>query len=420
MPDTVIHVSSVAGSPLLDSAGERLGQVQDVVARLDTGDALPPVTGVVARIAGRDLFVLIERIEQLGPHDVRTSTTKLDLAQFDRRPGEILLRSDVLDRKLINVGTARLVTAHEVEVVSDDGVWRVAGIDPSFRPRLWRLLPRRFRGHDSEHRQFIPWGELEPFVGHVPTSRLKLASRRLARLHPAQIADLVEAASHQEGEEILEAVGEDKELEADVFEEMDDEHQVEFLRERSDEEAAALLARMASDDAADLLLQIDQDRRLPILNLLPPAKQRKIRSVLGYNPSTAGGLMDPDFVSVPADATAGEALAKVRATGVGQQQGSIVCVLGDAETLMGALSLIDLIRVEPDEQVRNVIDQSPIPTVPAEADVPEVATLMSDYNLIAMPVVDGDGKPVGVIAVDDVLELLVPEEWRRRAGVARD
>ena len=113
------------------------------------------------------------------------------------------------------------------------------GIDPSLRPRLWRLLPRRFRGHDTEHRQFVAWRDIEPFVGHVPTSRLKLAARRLARLHPAQIADLVEAASHEEGEEILEAVGQDKELEADVFEELDDEHQVEFLRERSDEEAAA-------------------------------------------------------------------------------------------------------------------------------------------------------------------------------------
>ena len=109
----------------------------------------------------------------------------------------------------------------------------------------------------------MPWPELEPFVGHVPTSRLRLAHRRIAHLHPAQIADLVEAASHEEGEEILEAVGQDKELEADVFEELDDEHQLEFLDERSDQEVAAVLARMASDDAADLLLEIEQDRRLP-------------------------------------------------------------------------------------------------------------------------------------------------------------
>ena len=180
-----------------------------------------------------------------------------------------------------------------------------------------------------------------------------------------------------------------------------------------------MLSRMASDDAADLLLEIDQDRRLPILDLLPPAKQRKIRSLLGYNPSTAGGIMNPDFVSVGADATVGDALAAVRATELGQQPGSIVCVLGDHATLLGALSLTDLVRVDPQERASKLIENTPIPTVSAEADIPEVATLMSDYNLIAMPVLDGDGKPVGVISVDDVLELLIPEEWRWRAGAAR-
>jgi CBS domain-containing protein len=417
MPEKVVHLSSLAGSPLLDSAGERLGKVEDVIARIG-GDGLPPVVGLKARIGGREMFVPIDRVDQIEPYAARTATTKLNLAQFDRRPGELLLRSDVLDRSMINVDTAKLITAHEVELVCQDGAWRVAGIDPSLRPRLWRFLPRRFRGHDSEHRQFVAWSEMEPFVGHVPTSRLKLAHRRLARLHPAQLADLVEAASHEEGEEILEAVGQDKELEADVFEEMDDEHQVEFLRERTDVEAAALLARMASDDAADLLLEIDQERRLPILNLLPAAKQRKIRSLLGHNPSTAGGMMNPDFVSVGVDAHVGDALARVRETDLGPQQVSTVCVVTPDGTLAGALSLADLVRADPQSAVCEMGD-TPTPTVATDADLPEVARLMTDYNLIAMPVVDGEGKPVGLIAVDDVLELLLPDEWRRRAGMAR-
>jgi CBS domain-containing protein len=418
MPEQVIHVSSVAGSPLLDSAGERLGRVEDLVARLDLGDGNPPVIGLKARIGGRELFVPIDRVERLERAAARTATTKLNLAQFERRPGEVLLRADVLDRSLINVTTARLVTAREVELVCEDGRWRVAGIDPSFRARLWRLLPRRFRGHDTEHIQFVAWQDMEAFVGHVPTSRLKLAHRRIARLHPAQIADLVEAASHEEGEEILEAVGQDKELEADVFEELDDEHQVEFLRERSDKEAADVLARMASDDAADLLLELDQDRRLPILNLLPAAKQKKIRNLLGHNPSTAGGLMNPDFISVPADGTVGQALTRVRASELSPQQLMIVCVLDDAGALVGAVSLPELLRADQEEVVSGLIE-APTPTVAAEADLPEVARVMTDYNLIALPVLDGDSKLVGVIGFDDVLELLLPEEWRRRAGTAR-
>ena len=419
MAESIVHLSSLAGSPLLDSAGERLGRVEDVVARLDLGGRRPPVVGLKARIGGRELFVPIDRVEGLEPAAARTSTTKLNLAQFERRPGEVLLRSDVLDHSLINVNTARLVRAREVELVCDQGTWRLAGIDPSIRPRLWRLFPRSFRGHDTEHRKFVAWGDLEPFVGHVPTSRLKLGAPRLRRLHPAQIADLVEAASHEEGEEILEAVRNDKEFEADVFEELDDEHQVEFLRDRSDEDVAAVLSRMASDDAADLLLEIEQDRRIPVLNLLPAAKQHKIRGLLGHNPATAGGLMNPDFVSVMDDAPVSEAVARVRVSELGPQQTSIVCVVDDAGVFLGAVSLHELIRADGAERLSELIE-SPTPTVAAETDLPEVARLMTDYNLTAMPVLDSGGRPVGIIAVDDVLELLLPEEWRRRAGAARD
>jgi CBS domain-containing protein/sporulation protein YlmC with PRC-barrel domain len=418
MPEPVVHLSSIAGSPLLDSAGERLGRVEDVVARLDGGDALPLVIGLKARIGGRELFVPISRVARLEPAAARLATTKVNLAQFERRPGEVVLRGDLLDRSLINVSTASLVRAREVELVCDDGIWRVAGVDPGLRPRLWRLLPRRFRGHDAEHRRFIAWDEMEPLVGHVTGSRLKLAPRRLARLHPAQIADLVEAASHEEGEEILEAVGEDKELEADVFEELDDEHQVEFLRSRSDAEVAEVLGRMASDDAADLLLEFEQERRLPILNLLPAPKQLKLKGLLDHNPETASGLMNPDFVAVPKGSSASEAIARVKISELGTQQVSTVCVIDDSGVLVGTVSLPELIRATPEEIVSALIEAS-TPTVTADADLPAVALLMTDFNLTAMPVIDGDGRPVGLVAVDDVLERLLPEEWRRRAGVAR-
>ncbi|HEX8977499.1 MAG TPA: CBS domain-containing protein [Solirubrobacteraceae bacterium] len=418
MPDEIVHLSTVAGSPLVDSAGERLGRVSDIVARLDSGEPLPPVIGLKARIGGREMFVPASRVEQLGPDAARTNTTKLNLAQFERRPGEVLLAGDVLDRSLINVNTAKLVTAREVDLVCQDGVWRVAGVDPTVRARFRRFLPRGSRQHDAEHDQFVPWADMEAFVGHVPSSRLKLASRRLARLHPAQIADLVEAASHEEGEEILQAVGADKELEADVFEELDDEHQVEFLRERSDEQVAQVLGRMESDDAADLLLEIQQERRLPILNLLPAPKQRKVKGLLGHNPSTAGGLMNPDFVSMPAGASVESTLERVRDSALGLPQIATVCVVDDRGALIDAVSLSELVRAQPHQALSELTD-SQLPTVLPEADLPEVARLMADYDLVAMPVVDHSGVPVGLIAVDDVLELLLPEEWRRRAGVAR-
>ncbi len=419
MSETVLHLSSLVGSPLLDSSGERLGRVEDLIVRLDLGDRLPPVTGLKARIGGREMFVPADRIARLEPEAARTSTTKLNLAQFERRPGEVLLRSDVLGRSMINVATARLVKARDVELQYEAGAWRVARIDTSLGVGIRRLLPRRFRSREARHAQSVPWTETEPFVGHVPTSRLRLASRRLARLHPAQIADLVEAASHEEGEEILEAVGHDKELEADVFEELDDEHQVEFLRERSDEEVAAVLARMASDDAADLLLEIEQDRRIPVLNLLPPAKQLKIKRLLGYNPSTAGGLMNPDFASLPADATIGQALARVRASELAPGQLLTLWVIDEQGHLAGGVYASELLCAPEHATVRSLIETA-VPAVSPETDLPEVARLMADFNLLAIPVIDRDETPIGVVAVDDVIELLLPEEWRRRAGAARD
>jgi CBS domain-containing protein/sporulation protein YlmC with PRC-barrel domain len=418
MPDAVLHLSSLVGSPLLDSSGERLGRVEDVIVRLDTGEELPPVTGLKARIGGREAFVPIDRVPALEQGAARTSTTKLNLGQFERREGEVLLRADVLGRSLINVTTARLVSAREIDLVCQAGTWRVAGIDPSFRAGLRRFLPRKFRGHDDDHDQFVAWSETEAFVGHVPTSRLRLASRRLARLHPAQIADLVEAASHDEGEEILQAVRHDRELEADVFEELDDEHQVEFLRDRSDAEAAEVLTRMDSDDGADLLLEIPQDRRIPILNLVPAGKQLKIKRLLGYNPSTAGGLMNPDFATLQADATVGEALEVVRRSELSADRLLTLWVVGTDGELSGAVLASELMRAPLNESVSSLIETA-VPKISPDTELPEVARLMADFDLLAIAVIDGEERPIGVVAVDDVVEMLLPDEWRRRAGLAR-
>jgi CBS domain-containing protein len=416
MPEDVLHLSPLVGSPLLDSTGERLGRVEDLIARLDGEDGLPPVTGLKARIGGRELFVPADRIARLDENAAHTSTTKLNLAQFERRPGEVLLRADLLGRSVINVATARLVKASEVILECEAGTWRVAGIDSS--GRLRRFLPWLSSHREDDEAQFVPWSQIELFVAHVPTSRLRLASRRLTRLHPAQIADLVEAASHDEGEEILQAVGHNKELEADVFEELDDEHQVEFLQQRSDAEVAGVLARMASDDAADLLLGIEQDRRIPVLNLLPAAKQLKIKRLLGYNPSTAGGLMNPDFASVPADATVAEALARMRQSELAPSQLLTLWVTDAGGHLLGGVFASELVLASERAPVASLIETA-VPTVSPETELPEVARLMADFNLVAIPVVDADEQPIGVVAIDDVVDLLLPDEWRRRAGLAR-
>jgi CBS domain-containing protein len=414
-----VHLSTILRSPLLDRAGERLGRVEDLIVRLADG-GYPPVTGLKARIGGRDLFVPTDRIATLEPGAVRLSGEKLSLGRFERRAGEVLLGQDVLGRKLVNVEAEppSLVTAHEIELACIDGWWRVVGVDPNTRAQLRRLLPRPLKGRLAD-RPFLDWTDLEPFVGHIPTARLRFSHRKLANLHPAEIADLVEAASHDEGEELIEAVGQDRELEADVFEELDEHHQLEFIRERPDPQVAAVIARMAADDAADLIVEIEQERRARILALLPPAQRLQIEALLGYNPSTAGGLMSPEFISLAEHETAAAAIERVRSSEIAPETLTTI-LLSDAEgKLSGSLAVVTVLRAAPQSTLASLAEHEPV-SVHTDADLPEVARTMTDYNLVMLAVVDEHERVVGVVTVDDVLELTLPSGWRRRFGLVRD
>src|ERR1700680_2155768 len=211
----------------------------------------------------------------------------------------------------MDMARGRIVQAHALVLAHIDDGWRLLGVDRSPRAMLRRLVPRRARP-DLRRHAVLDWKDVQPFVGHVPTAKLLMPLQRLRRLHPAQIADLVEGALHEEGEEIIHAVESDVELTADVFEELDTVHQLEFLKSRSNEEAAKVLDRMAPDDAADLLAEFEQERRLPVLNLMSANQQHKLRKLLQYHPTTAGGMMNPDFVAVVRGTSAADALESVR------------------------------------------------------------------------------------------------------------
>jgi CBS domain-containing protein len=409
----VVHLSLVASGDLLDRSGARLGRVDDLIVRLGEG-GYPPVTGLLASVAGRQVFVPAEEVAELEHGRVGLRSVRLDLRPFERRPQEVLLKKDVLDRQLINVDGARLVRANEIELARLEGWYRVVGVDVGPRGLLRRLVPRALADNVATG-GFLDWASVEPFTGHVPTVRLRVPHPKLARLHPAQLADLVEQASHHEGEEILGAVGGDPELEADVFEELEPQHQLEFLEDRSDEEIAEVLARMESDDAADLVLELPEERREEVVRLLPLVQRRKVRALLGHDPATAGGLMSPEFVCVYSQARPAEVLERVRASRTSAEALAWVYVMNTHQRLNGAIALVDLVRADPDLPLGETAE--PPRSVRPEADLEEVARLMTDYDLTVVPVVDEQERLVGVVTVDDVLELMLPKSWRRQFGL---
>jgi CBS domain-containing protein len=412
----ILHLSTFLHRPIFDSDGDRIGRVQDLVARLGD-DAHPPIVGVVIRIEGRNLFVPIRKIGGLAEGRMTFQGRRVDLRRFERRPGELLLAEDLLARHLINLVRGRLIIANEIEIAEIEGRWEVVGVDPGRRPFLRRILGQKF-GQQLKAEAIVDFASIEPFVSHVPSARLRIPYRKLAKLHPAQIADLVEQASHEEGEEIIEAVGLDRELEADVFEELDVTHQLEFLESRTDAEAARLLSRMEPDNAADLISEIDQDRRLTILEQLAVEQQAKVRQLLSYNADTAGGLMNTDYVSVPSSATVDDALEAIRHSSVPAESVHAVFVIDQGGQPVGAASIAPLVRARPSELALSV-SRTQLAHVHPQWDLHRVSRKMSDFNLTVLPVLDDEhGQMIGVITVDDLLEELLPQGWRREFGMS--
>jgi Mg/Co/Ni transporter MgtE len=225
---------------------------------------------------------------------------------------------------------------------------------------------------------------------------------------------LLEESSREEESEILGQVRADPELEADVFEELDEDLASRLLGARTDAEIASVLARMRADDAADAIGDLPQRRRQNVLDLLPAGQRSKVLTLLGYNPASAGGLMGMDYVAVPASATVADAIAAVAAA-AGQQPEALTSVhaVDERGRLSGVAKLVTLVQAAADTRFGEVCEHDPVRVRP-DTDVVDVAVLMSDYNLVTIPVVDDRKMLIGLITVDDVLEAALPESWRRR------
>ena len=404
-----LHLSELIKRPVTARGGEPLGRISDVVVRL-RGSELPLVIGGVASVGGRQVFVPLEQVSSFDGEVLQLTSARLDLRQFERRPGEVLLRADVLDHRLIDVEAGRLTKAVDVELERRAGDWIVTGVD-THRPRR-RLFGRGAR--DPRHRAFREWDRFEPLIGHSASAVLRGPFARIRRLKPAQIADLLEEASKAEETEILGQVHADPELEADVFEELAEDRATRLLEARTDGEIAEVLSRMRADDAADAVAEFPQHRRQAVLDRMPAGQRTKVMTLMGFNPTSAGGLMGVDYLALPADVPVSDALDAVRRSGTLQPEAlTSVHAVDEQGRLQAVAKLVSLLQADPGARLGEVSDADPV-RVGADTDVVDVAVLMSDYNLITIPVVDDHRHMIGIITVDDVLEATLPEDWRRR------
>ena len=402
-----MHLSALLKGNLLSPEGGSVGRVDDVIVRLRGGE-LPLVTGLVAKVGSQRVFVPVSAISDLGADAVRLSDPRVNLRSFERRDGEVLLRQDILGHRLIDVAEAELVRAWDIELSDTPEGWVLACLDTRRPPRLFGLI-RATAGHPCQD-----WKAFEPLIGHAESVRARAAFGRVRKLKPAQIADLLEEASPKEGEEILDVVHSDPELEADVFEELDPDTANRLFEDKSDSEVADVIAHMRADDAADAVAELPQNRRLKVLDLLPPGTRTKVMTLLSFNSTSAGGIMGVDFLSVPAEANVEEALRRIRLADTLQPEALLtVHAVDEDNCLVGTANVIGLLQADAETALADIVDRDPV-RVTADVDVVDVTLLMADYNLMTVPVVDADNQLLGVITVDDVLAATIPDDWRRR------
>jgi CBS domain-containing protein len=406
---SLIHLSQLLRAPVVKPSSFPVGRVDDIIVRLRSAETYPLVTGIVAAVGGRRVFVGAGSIRRLEPDRVTlVRNNEVDPRRFERRHGEVLLRSDVLGYRLIDVTAGELVRAYDVELEDSGDGWVLARLDTRRPRRLFGLL-KTPGGQASRD-----WKAFEPLIGHGRSMAVRRVSGRVAALKPAQIADLLEEADKAEGGEILDRVRNFPELEADVFEELDPDKASRLLDDMPDGEVAALLSRMRADDAADAIMDLRQSRRRRVLDSMPAPQRTKVLTLLKFNPDSAGGLMNVDIVCCGTRATAGEALALIGVDQAVQPEALLqMHVLNENGQLAGVVSVIPLLQAHPADVVATLMDSDPVRVTP-DAELADIAVLMADYNLHTIPVVDDGDQMLGVVTVDDVLKATIPDDWRRR------
>ncbi len=409
----MLYLSQILGRPIIDMEGEKIATIRDVIVQLGAGDH-PPLIGVVARYGRRNFFMPRIRIANFDEKGVRINTDILDLRPFQRREGEILLAKDVLDKQLIDVDGKRVVRVNDVQIVDFGRDWHVTGADVSMRGLWRRLMPSGFYGSNSPV-EVLDWADVGYLATDTATANVQLKSSKdkLSRLHPVEIAQLIESLSPIHRTEIVESL--DEETAADTLEEMETEAQARILDEMDEERAADILEAMSPDDAVDVLGELSEAKAEELFNLMEGEEKADVAELLPYQHDTAGGLMTTEFVVLPKAITVSEAISRLREMA---QTPNMIYYLYVVEKenswrISGVISLRSLILSDPTLKLEEAMRQNFQFAHPNDS-AKEVAETIAEYNLLALPIIDDEGDLAGIVTVDDAMEILIPKSWEQR------
>ena len=409
-----VFLARLAGTSVFDPNGDQLGKVRDAVATLRTNNQPPRILGFIVEVPPRKrIFVPITRVTSIDNGHV-IITGLLNMRRFEPRINEISVLSEMLDRSVTMVDSNEKVTVEDIAMeLSKTGDWFIERVHVMRRGAGFRR-----RGASST----VTWAEISGIAINETNQGVSHLLSTLANLRAADLASVLHDLTLKRRAEVARAL-EDERL-ADVLEEMDESSRVELLAELEGERAADVLEEMDPDDAADLLREVGQERAQALLALMEPEDAEDVQRLMHYEDYSAGGMMTTEPIVLTADSTVAEALSRVRLSEVAPGLASQVFVCRQPiETptgrLMGIVHIQRLLREPPATLLGGILD-SDIAPLSAEATLNEVASYLASYNLLAVPVVDANERLLGAVTIDDVLDHLLPENWRHEESVRRE
>jgi CBS domain-containing protein len=411
----MLFLSRLVGRPVRDRDGDSFGKVRDLIVAL--GEQYPPVTGLVVRVAGgRDIFLPWTDVEEIDADGARLRTTLIDMASFRQRPNEIRLWLDLLDKQIVDVEDRKIVRVNDIQLAPVEGRLRLVAVDVGLAGILRRLGlsgpgERLARALHLDAENYIEWEDVDPVESSVSSLKLRVPHEALGTLHPADVAHIVEQLAPRDRAGILAAL--DDERAADVLEELAADDQVDILEALSPEKAADILEEMGPDEAADLVADLSEERQEQLLGLMEPEEASDVRELLAYGEETAGGLMTTDYFTVTPEMTAEQVIERLRELHPDADQVYYLYVTDAEGMLVGTITLRGLIVAAPETAVRDFMRPDPI-SVGVDLDAEQVGAAIARYNLLALPVVDAEGRMQGIVTVDDAFERALGEGWRKR------
>lgn len=435
----LIFLSTLLRRSVYDSEGRRLGTLHDISVSLN--ETFPTVTALVVRslLNNSEIIIPWPQVHSLEEEQIHLTVNQQRIASYIPQSDELLLKRDLLDKQIVDTQGFRVVKVNDLKLAQIKGTARLIGVDISFSGLLRRLgvlapvevlsnvLPlqlaeRTITWNYVEPIQMVTagTGQLTPVMagagtgaaavaGHgvVPQVQLNVSHTKLSDLHPADIADILEQLDVEEAEAMLERL--DTETAADALNEVETPLQSELISELEPERASELLERLAPDDAADILADIPPEEAERILNLMPAGESRQIRELLRYEAETAGGIMTTEVLSLSQELTIEEALSYLRQHSEHLEMIYYLYIVDDEHHLVGVVSLRELVVADPGTRLKDLMDGDII-KVTTTTDQEEVARIIAKYDLLGVPVVDADNRLVGLVTVDDVIDVIHEEQ----------